>query len=162
MLLPGVSYVSHSAEGGAGRVVAARPRIVAARSADVVVLDRAKRPVLAMDANGADTVTLDGRPVTIGTALDLTALAAGGHRLTVSVTDTGGTATAKLSFIIAAFRIGLAELVLRAHASSKESAKMLSALGAGDYRGLIKEAKKARISADWRDRIIQEADALRH
>lgn len=125
-------------------------------------LDRAQRPVLAVDTEHADevTVTVDGAPAEAGAVLDLTRLERGVHTVQVTAIGPGGTVTASSTFTVAASAEGLVHLVLKSGAAAEDASKMLSEVGGRDWRGVAKQATKAKISAAWKVLIIAEALAL--
>ncbi|MGW4034148.1 glycerophosphodiester phosphodiesterase [Streptomyces sp. NPDC004838] len=128
-------------------------------------LDRAQRPVAAVQATGADkvTLTLDGSPVTAGRPLDLTGLAAGRHTLRAEATGPGGVTRAESVFTVRATRTGLAHLILTTDADANRVATMTTMLGRGHYTqlaGWVENHSGTRIPADRAALIAAEARAL--
>ncbi|MEE6263141.1 glycerophosphodiester phosphodiesterase [Plantactinospora sonchi] len=107
-------------------------------------LDRAQSPVLAVAATEADTVTLtlDGKPVTVGEKLNLATLGAGPHTLVATATGPTGTASTTGTFTVTASQAGLGYLVLTSGVDRKAVAWMTKKLGDGKYADLAKYADR--------------------
>jgi len=116
----------------------AAPTVAVTSPADKATLDRSQTPVAAVQATGADkvTLTLDGDEVAPGKPLDLTALAAGTHTLRARATGPGGTATATSTFTLRATPTGLAHLILTSGADANRVATLTTMLGHGHYAQL--------------------------
>ncbi|MGW1888018.1 glycerophosphodiester phosphodiesterase family protein [Streptomyces sp. NPDC001970] len=141
--------------------------------ADGAVLDRAQRPVLAVDTDNADAtqteIAVDGVAHKAGQALDLTKLAAGEHTVTVKATGASGTATATSTFTVKADQAGLGHLILTSQGKPTTVSVLLSELAGGKYALLAKTAELAGrhgglpadaaklIAADARQ-LLSEAD----
>ncbi|MEV7283790.1 glycerophosphodiester phosphodiesterase family protein [Streptomyces sp. NPDC093252] len=113
--------------------------------ADGTVLNRAQRPVLAVDADNATAteITVDGVARKAGEVLDLTELSAGPHTLTVKATGAAGTATASSTFTVKADRAGLGHLILTSRGKDTTVALLLSELAKGKYTLLARTAELA-------------------
>ncbi|MFE1409029.1 glycerophosphodiester phosphodiesterase [Streptomyces sp. NPDC058770] len=128
-------------------------------------LDRSQTPVAAVQATGADkvTLTLDGAAVTPGKPLDLTALAAGKHTLRAEATGPGGTAHASSTFTVRATPTGLAHLILTSGADANRVATMTTMLGHAHYSQLANWAAHQSgngLNAARAALIVAEARAL--
>ncbi len=124
-------------------------------------LDRAQQPTIAVSSNLNEpvTITLDGRPVENGTAVDTTALAAGTHEIKAQI----GATTTVSTFEIVASRTGLAHLILTSGARPAAVSTMTTLLGQGQYAGLARYAASpgaAGLSAVRQQQIVAEANAL--
>ncbi|MFC8845514.1 MULTISPECIES: glycerophosphodiester phosphodiesterase [unclassified Micromonospora] len=128
----------------AGQLGAAVPTVSIAAPADGVKLDRAQRPLLTVPATDADTVTvtLDGAVVPVGKPLDLTALAAGAHRLRAEATGPKGTATAESTFTVAVTPAGLGHLVLTSGAKDQALMVLTNHLVKRRYAELARYAER--------------------
>jgi glycerophosphoryl diester phosphodiesterase len=141
------------------------------------VLDRAQRPVVAVDTDHADPartrITLDGEDVEAGTALDLTTLAAGEHTLIVEARGASdasgaagatGTATATSTFVVTADQAGLGHLILTSGGRQTTVSVLLGELARGKYALLAKSAEAAArlggLPADAARRIAADARLL--
>ncbi|MEU8052576.1 glycerophosphodiester phosphodiesterase family protein [Micromonospora haikouensis] len=146
----------------AGQLGAAAPTVSIAAPADGVELDRAQRPVLTVPATDADTVTvtLDGAAVPVGKPLDLTALAAGAHRLRAVASGPKGTATAEATFTVAVTPAGLGHLVLTSGAADQALTVLTNHLVKGRYAELARYAERhaGRFLPEAKARVIA-ADA---
>ncbi|MET8824862.1 glycerophosphodiester phosphodiesterase family protein [Streptomyces sp. NPDC004610] len=113
--------------------------------ADGTVLNRAQRPVLAVDADHATAteITVDGVARKAGETLDLTTLSAGTHTVTVKATGASGTATASSTFTVKADQAGLGHLILTSKGKDNTVALLLSELAKGKYTLLAKTAELA-------------------
>ncbi|MFE4664943.1 glycerophosphodiester phosphodiesterase family protein [Streptomyces sp. NPDC056716] len=115
--------------------------------ADGAVLNRAQRPVLAVDADHADAtkteITVDGVTRKAGDALDLTKLPAGKHTVTVKATGASGIATATSTFTVEADQAGLGHLILTSKGKQSAVSVLLSQLAQGKYSLLAKTADLA-------------------
>ncbi|MBD0671090.1 glycerophosphodiester phosphodiesterase family protein [Streptomyces sp. CBMA156] len=143
----------------------AAPTVAITSPAAGATLDRAQQPVTAVQANGADTVrlTLDGRELAAGTALDTTALALGKHTLRAEATGPGGRAETTAEFTVAATPTGLAALVLTSGADRNAVATLTVMLGQGQYQPLAQWAENQAgrgIAADRARLIAADARAL--
>ncbi|MFE6866263.1 glycerophosphodiester phosphodiesterase [Kitasatospora sp. NPDC057692] len=125
-------------QGGTVTTPPAAPTVAITSPASGAALDRAQQPVTAVQANGADTVrlTLDGKELPVGSALDTTALALGKHTLRAEATGPGGRAEATAEFTVAATPAGLASLVLTSGADRNAVATLTVMLGQGQYQPL--------------------------
>ncbi len=125
------------------------PVVAITSPVDGGALGREQHPVLAVATDDVDTVevALDGVPVEVGTALDLTALALGAHVLTARATGPGGEVEATSTFEVVATEPGLAALVLGAEPVRADGdaavAGLLGRLAAGDLEGLARRAEQA-------------------
>ncbi|MGW5676562.1 glycerophosphodiester phosphodiesterase [Streptomyces sp. NPDC003860] len=121
----------------------AAPAVAITSPAPGAVLDRAQAPVAAVQSTGAEkvTVTVDGTPVSVGEPLDLSALAAGEHRLRATATGPGGTTAVDATFTVRASRTGLAHLVLTSGADANRIATMTTMLGHGHHVQLARWAE---------------------
>ncbi|WP_091283482.1 glycerophosphodiester phosphodiesterase family protein [Micromonospora haikouensis] len=139
----------------AGQLGAAVPTVSIAAPADGVALDRAQRPVLTVPATDADTVTvtLDGAALPVGKPFDLTALAAGAHRLRAVATGPKGTATAEATFTVAVTPAGLGHLVLTSGAKEHALTVLTNYLVKHRY------AELARYADQHAGRFLPEAKA---
>ncbi|MFJ6621476.1 glycerophosphodiester phosphodiesterase family protein [Kitasatospora sp. NPDC091335] len=143
----------------------AAPTVAITSPAAGATLDRAQQPVTAVQATGADTVrlTLDGRELAAGTALDTTALALGKHTLRAEATGPGGRAETTAEFTVAATPTGLAALVLTSGADRNAVATLTVMLGQGQYQPLAQWAENQAgrgIAADRARLIAADARAL--
>ncbi|MFF3734999.1 glycerophosphodiester phosphodiesterase [Streptomyces sp. NPDC002476] len=143
----------------------AAPTVTIASPVASASLDRSQTPVAAVQATGADKVslTLDGDAVTPGKPLDLTALAAGKHTLRAEATGPGGTAHATSAFTVRATPTGLAHLILTSGADANRVATMTTMLGHGHYSQLANWAAHQSgngLNAARAALIVAEARAL--
>ncbi|WP_316529534.1 glycerophosphodiester phosphodiesterase family protein [Kitasatospora brasiliensis] len=143
----------------------AAPTVAITSPAAGATLDRAQQPVTAVQATGADTVrlTLDGKDLAPGTALDTTALALGKHTLRAEATGPGGRAETTAEFTVAATPTGLAALVLTSGADRNAVATLTVMLGQGQYQPLAQWADNQSgrgIPAERARLIAAEARAL--
>ncbi|TDC30325.1 glycerophosphodiester phosphodiesterase [Kribbella albertanoniae] len=125
-------------------------------------LDRAQQPTIAVSSNLSEpaTITLDGRPIENGAAIDTTALAAGTHEIKAQI----GATTAVSTFEIVGSRTGLAHLILTSGARPAAVSTMTTLLGQGQYAVLARYAASAGstgLSAVRLQQIVAEANALR-
>ncbi|MFE4519987.1 glycerophosphodiester phosphodiesterase family protein [Kitasatospora sp. NPDC056783] len=155
---------SAQSQGGAP-VQPAAPTVAITSPAAGTTLDRAQRPVAAVQASGADTVrlTLDGKELAPGTALDTTALALGKHTLRAEATGAGGRAETTAEFTLAATPTGLAALVLTSGADRNAVATLTVMLGQGQYQPLAQWAENQSgrsVAADRAALIAADARAL--
>lgn len=139
----------------------AESRLTVVSPAAGAKLDRAQKPTIAVSSNLDEpaTITLDGRPVENGAAIDTTELAAGKHELKAQI---GATTTAS-SFEIVASRTGLAHLILTSGARPAAMSTMTTLLGQGQYAVLARYAAStasAGLSAVRLQQIVAEANAL--
>ncbi|MFF4926024.1 glycerophosphodiester phosphodiesterase [Kitasatospora sp. NPDC001261] len=150
---------------GGAPVRPAAPTVAITSPAAGATLDRAARPVTAVQSTGADTVrlTLDGKELAPGTALDATALPLGGHTLRAEATGPGGRAETTTGFTVAATPTGLAALVLTSGADRNAVATLTTMLGQGQYRPLAAWAEDQAgrgVVADRAGLIAADARAL--
>ncbi|MEU9851301.1 glycerophosphodiester phosphodiesterase family protein [Streptomyces sp. NPDC047985] len=143
----------------------AAPTVTITSPVAAASLDRSQTPVAAVQAAGADevTLTLDGGAVTPGKPLDLTALAAGEHTLRAEATGPGGTARATSTFTVRATPTGLAHLILTSGADANRVATMTTMLGHGHYSQLANWAGHQSgdgLNAARAALIVAEARAL--
>ncbi|MFD5437472.1 glycerophosphodiester phosphodiesterase family protein [Kitasatospora sp. NPDC127067] len=141
------------------------PTVAITSPAAGTTLDRAQQPVTAVRATGADTVrlTLDGKELAPGTALDTAALPLGKHTLRAEATGPGGRAEATTEFTLAATPTGLAALVLTSGADRNAVATLTVMLGQGQYRPLAQWADDQAgrtVPADRARLIAADARAL--
>ncbi|MEU9736414.1 glycerophosphodiester phosphodiesterase family protein [Streptomyces sp. NPDC048002] len=115
--------------------------------ADGAQLDRAQRPVIAVDVDNAEAaqtvITVDGVPREAGEELALTELTAGEHTLTVKATGPSGTATATSTFTVKADRAGLGHLILASRGKQSTVSVLLTQLAHGKYSLLARTAELA-------------------
>ncbi|MFE4973534.1 glycerophosphodiester phosphodiesterase family protein [Kitasatospora sp. NPDC056651] len=150
---------------GGAPVQPAAPTVAITSPAAGTTLDRAQRPVAAVQASGADTVrlTLDGKELAPGTALDTTALALGKHTLRAEANGAGGRAETTAEFTVAATPTGLAALVLTSGADRNAVATLTVMLGQGQYQPLAQWAENQSgrgVAADRAALIAADARAL--
>ncbi|MFF2042847.1 glycerophosphodiester phosphodiesterase family protein [Kitasatospora sp. NPDC058170] len=150
---------------GGGAQPPAAPKVSIASPAAGAVLDRAQQPVAVVQATGADTVrlTLDGKVIPAGTALDTAALALGGHTLLAEAAGPGGSARATAEFTVAATPTGLAALILGSGADRNAVATLTAMLGQGRYQPLAAWADDQAgrtVAADRARQIAADARAL--
>ncbi|MFF9349390.1 glycerophosphodiester phosphodiesterase family protein [Streptomyces sp. NPDC014734] len=143
----------------------AEPTVTITSPAASASLDRSQTPVAAVQATGADKVslTLDGASVAPGKPLDLTSLAAGPHTLRAEVTGPGGTATTTSAFTLRATPTGLAHLILTSGADINRVATLTTMLGHGHYAQLADWAARQSgngLPAARAALIVAEARAL--
>lgn len=137
----------------------ARPQVSIVSPAAGAKLDRAQAQRIAVSSSEAVTVTLDGKPVENGAALDATKLAAGRHEIKAQAGETAVVS----SFEIVASRTGLAHLILTSGASPAAISTMTTLLGQGQYGVLATYASTravAGLSAVRGQQIVAEARAL--
>ncbi len=137
----------------------AKPQVSIVNPTAGAKVDRAQALRIAVSANGPATITLDGKAVENGSAIDATTLAAGSHEIKAQV---GGT-TSVSTFEIIATRTGLAHLILTSGASPAAVSTMTTLLGQGQYGVLATYASTpaaAGLSAVRRQQIVAEARAL--
>ncbi|MBB5836393.1 glycerophosphodiester phosphodiesterase [Kribbella italica] len=120
--------------------------------------DRAQQVRIAVTSSEPATITLDGKPIENGAAIDTTGLAAGEHVIKAQV----GQQTTESRFQIVATPTGLAGLVLTSGAKPAAISTMTTLLGQRQYRVLALYAgtPAANIPAARRAQIIAEAKAL--
>ncbi|GAB2860721.1 hypothetical protein GCM10022221_70490 [Actinocorallia aurea] len=128
-------------------------------------LDRSQKPVVGVvAANAKDVkVTVDGRAVEQGTALDLSLLAAGEHRVEAAATGEEGTVTAASTFTVEVSRTGLAHLVLNSGAEAKSVDWILKKVLDGKYSEVVAYAERESgkgLPADYAAVIAADAAAL--
>ncbi|MFF4243539.1 glycerophosphodiester phosphodiesterase [Streptomyces sp. NPDC001822] len=113
----------------------AAPKVAITSPAPSAVLDRAQSPLPAVQSDHADSValSLDGRPVTAGTPLDLTTLAAGPHTLRAVASGPGGTVEDTRTFSVDATPTGLAHLIFTSGAKDASVGSMTAMLGLKQY-----------------------------
>ncbi|WP_327111223.1 glycerophosphodiester phosphodiesterase family protein [Streptomyces sp. NBC_01341] len=118
-----------------GATPPAEPKVAITSPAASAVLDRAQSPLPAVQSDHADSValSLDGRPVTAGTPLDLTTLAAGLHTLRAVASGPGGTAEDTRTFTLDATPTGLAHLIFTSGAKDTSVSSMTAMLGLKQY-----------------------------
>ena len=124
-------------------------------------IDRAQALRVAVGNNSGEPVeiTLDGKPVENGAAVDTTSLIAGRHEIRAEV---AGTATSS-SFEIVATPTGLAHLILTSGASASTVSTLTALLGQRQYDVLAAYASTPGakgLSAERRQQIVAEARAL--
>ncbi|ROO83769.1 glycerophosphoryl diester phosphodiesterase [Actinocorallia herbida] len=129
------------------------------------VLDRSQKPVVGVVAANAEDVkvTVDGAVVEAGTALDLSLLAAGEHKVEAEATGEEGVVKASSTFTVAVTRAGLLQLVLNSGADAKAVDWMLGKLVDGKYADVAKYAQKEsgkRVPAGHAAVIAADAAAL--
>ncbi|MGW0815801.1 glycerophosphodiester phosphodiesterase family protein [Streptomyces viridiviolaceus] len=128
------------------------PTVAVTSPADGAVLDRAQRPVVAVDTEHADAakteITVDGRPHKAGEALDLTRLTAGEHTVRVTATGASGSAVATATFTVRADRAGLGHLILTSGGTPQTVADLLGRLARGKYDQLANAAVRAGRGGD--------------
>ncbi|MER5349304.1 glycerophosphodiester phosphodiesterase family protein [Kitasatospora sp. NPDC002551] len=152
-------------QGGTVTTPPAVPTVAITSPASGATLDRAQQPVTAVQASGADTVrlTLDGKELPAGSALDTTALALGTHTLRAEATGPGGRAETTTEFTVTATPTGLASLVLTSGADRNAVATLTVMLGQGQYQPLAHWAENQAgrsVPADRARLIAGDARAL--
>ncbi|WP_344214445.1 glycerophosphodiester phosphodiesterase [Kribbella sancticallisti] len=138
----------------------AKPQVTVLNPAAGAKLDRAQALRIAVSSNEPATITLDGKPIENGAAVDPTTLAAGTHEIKAQAGD----ASTVSSFEIVATRTGLAHLILTSGASPAAVSTMTTLLGQEKYGVLATYASTpaaAGLSAVRRELIVAEARALR-
>ncbi|MGV9264271.1 glycerophosphodiester phosphodiesterase [Kitasatospora sp. NPDC003701] len=152
-------------QGGGSVAPPAAPQVAITSPTAGSALDRAQRQAVAVQSSGAETVrlTLDGRELAPGAALDATGLALGGHTLRAEATGPGGRAEAVTDFTVTATPTGLASLILTSGADRNALATLTVMLGQGQYGPLASWAENQAgrsVPADRAQLIAADATAL--
>ncbi|MGC4943046.1 glycerophosphodiester phosphodiesterase [Kribbella sp. DT2] len=121
-------------------------------------VDRAQQLRIAVTSSEPAGITLDGKPVENGTAVDTAALTAGEHVLKAQI----GQQVTESRFTVVATPIGLANLVLTSGAPKSAVSTMLTLVGQRQYGVLALYAgtPAANLPAARRTQIVAEARAL--
>jgi glycerophosphoryl diester phosphodiesterase len=124
-------------------------------------IDRAQQLRVAVGNNSAEpvTITLDGRPIENGVAVDTTSLTAGEHVVKAVIGDTA----TESKFEIVATPTGLANLILTSGASPATVSTLTTLLGQRQYAVLAAYANTpgaTGLTPVRREQIVTEARAL--
>lgn len=138
-----------------------KPKATVLSPAAEARIDRAQGVRIAVGNNSGEPleITLDGKPVDNGAAVDATTLAAGRHEVRAEV---AGAVTVS-SFEVVASPTGLAHLILTSGASASTVSTMTTLLGQRQYGVLATYAGSPGakgLSAERRQLIIAESRAL--